>query len=418
MNLVPSYNTLIVLAGTSLLGAGAGLAGCFAMLRRQALLGDALAHAGLPGLCLAFWLWGERSLPVLLLGALVSGIAGIMAIAAIGRFTRVKQDAAIGIVLSTFFGAGMVLSRMIQNRVSSGSRAGLDSYNLGKTAGMISTDVYLIGGIALVALIMIVALYKEFKLVSFDPAFARVQGWPATALDLLLTLLVAIMVVIGLPAVGVVLMAAMLILPAAAARFWTDRLGVMLVLSALIGAGIGGLGTLASAQFSLSPAGPVIVLVGTAAFTVSLLIAPRRGVVARVLAETAYHRRLDEQKVLAGLREAEGDEPLAVELPPWRFAATAGRGARRRRAALQRLMVQGFVRPILGGGFSLLPSGQQRADLVERGRKLWVALLLRYPELAHGYAELDAETIDDLLPAKIVAELEADMASAAPEWSP
>ncbi len=165
-----AYNTLVVLAGTSLLGAGAGLVGCFAVLRRRALLGDALAHAGLPGICLAFWFWGERSMPVLLLGALLTGILGVVVVSLVRGYTRIKEDAAIGIVLSTFFGAGMVLSRMIQNRLTTGSKAGLDSYNLGKTAGMIATDVYLIAGVSLVCLLVVLVCYKEFKLVAFDPA--------------------------------------------------------------------------------------------------------------------------------------------------------------------------------------------------------------------------------------------------------
>lgn len=287
-----AYNTIVVLAGTSLLGAGSGLVGLFAVLRRRALLGDALAHAGLPGLCVAFWLWGERSLPVLLLGALASGVLGVGCVAVLRGATRIKEDAAIGIVLSTFFGAGMVLSRMIQNRVVAGSKAGLDSYTLGKTAGMIASDVYLVGGVSLACLLVVLVCYKEFKLVSFDPAFARVQGWSALALDLLLTMLVAVMVVIGLPAVGVVLMAALLILPAAAARFWTDRLGAMLILSAVLGAGIAACGTAASSRFSLSPAGPVIVLVGAAVFIVSMLLAPRHGAVAGWLADRAFARRL------------------------------------------------------------------------------------------------------------------------------
>lgn len=277
-----TYNTLIVLAGTGLLGANAGLVGAFAVLRGRSLTGDALAHAALPGLCVAFLLVGERSLPAMMAGALVSGLVGVLIITALRRATRVKEDAAIGIVLSVFFGAGIALSGIIQKRTTTGSKAGLDSFILGKTAGILAADVAWIGGVSLFSLALIGLLYKEFKLTAFDPGFGRVQGWPVLLLDLALMGLIALAVVFGLPAVGVVLMAALLILPAASARFWTDRLGTLLVLSSLIGLGIGLAGTAVSANRAGLPAGPIITLVGTLGFAFSAIAAPRRGVLARL----------------------------------------------------------------------------------------------------------------------------------------
>lgn len=277
------YNTAIVLAGVSILGASCGLVGVFAVLRRRALTGDALAHAALPGLCLAFLVVGARYLPALLAGALVTGLLGVLIISGLRHGTRIREDAAIGIVLSVFFGAGVVLSRLIQNKTTTGSKAGLDSYILGKTAGMLAQDVYLIGGLALACLLVIVLLYKEFQLIAFDPDFAKTQGWPVLRLDLLLMMLLAVTVVIGLPAVGVVMIAALLILPPATARFWTDRLGVLLVLAASIGCGTGALGTLLSAHYATLPAGPIIVLCGSGLFLLSALLAPHRGLIARWL---------------------------------------------------------------------------------------------------------------------------------------
>lgn len=271
------YNTLIVLCGAALLGAGAGLVGCFAVLRGQALAGDALAHAALPGLCVAFLIVGDRNLPAMLAGALAAGLIGVAVIAGLRRGTRIKSDAALGIVLSVFFGAGVSLSRWIQASVAEGSKAGLDSFILGKTAGMILNDVYWLAGISAASLAVILACYKEFKLVAFDAEFARVQGWPAGWLDALLMGLIAITVVVGLPAVGVVLIAAMLILPAAAARFWTDRLGKMLALSSIFGAAAGIIGVTISAGAHGMPAGPIIVLTATAMFIVSLTFGSRRG---------------------------------------------------------------------------------------------------------------------------------------------
>ena len=229
-----AYNTIVVLLGVSILGAGAGMVGSFAVLRKRALTGDAVAHAALPGVCVAFLILGQRNLTFMLLGALASGVLGIVIIAALCRWTRVREDAAIGIVLSVFPGLGFALSRMIQNMTTSGSKAGLESFILGKTAGMTRPDVYLILASALFCLAVVLILYKEFKVVAFDSGFARSLGWPIYWLDLLLMSLIAVAVVIGLPAVGIIMMAALLILPGAAARFWTDSLGWLLSIVIII----------------------------------------------------------------------------------------------------------------------------------------------------------------------------------------
>ncbi len=275
------YNTLIVLLGVGLLGAAAGPVGAFTVLRRRALVGDALAHATLPGLCIAFVLAGERDLFWLLTGAFVSGLAGVGLLALMARYSRIKEDAAIGVVLSVFFGVGIAMLGVIQKR--GGAHAGLESYILGKTAGLLLSDVYVLAGLAAGCLAALALFYKELKLVSFDRDFAATQGWPTAALDFLSLALVAVVVVAGLPTVGVVLMAALLIVPAAAARFWTDRLGVLLPLSSAFGLITGVLGAALSASHAALPAGPVIVLVGAALFLASALLAPGRGVIARWL---------------------------------------------------------------------------------------------------------------------------------------
>jgi len=285
-----AYNTRIVLIGVCLLGAAAGLVGTFALLRRRALVGDALAHAALPGVCVAFLLVG-RWLPGLLMGALVSGLLGVGVIAFLRRYTRVKEDAAIGIVLSVFFGMGIVLSGIIQRTVKDGSKAGLDSYIFGKTVGMVLADVQWIALVAALALAAILLVYKEAKLLVFDSDFARVQGLPVAWLDFLLMALLAVVVVIGLPAVGVVMMAALLILPGSAARFWSDRFGVVLTLATVFGAAIGVVGVLLSDRFERLPTGPIIVLAGTALFLFSMFCAPRRGLIARWL--QSRHRVLE-----------------------------------------------------------------------------------------------------------------------------
>lgn len=406
-----SYNTLIVLLGTSLLGANAGLVGTFALLRRRALLGDALAHATLPGLCLAVLLVGGRHLPMMLGGALVTGLIGVTTVAALRRWTRIKEDAALGIVLSVFFGAGIALSQIIRRHLEGGSAAGLESYIFGKTAGMIRADLYLFAAVAAASLAVIWLLYKEFKVSSFDPGFAQVQGWPTLGLDLLLMALIAVGVVIALPAVGVVLMAALLILPTAAARFWTDRLAHLLIIAAAFGCAIGATGTAISSRYSELPAGPTIVLVGTAVFVVSILFAPRRGGIARVVRHYRFRDRLQDERLLAAvydLAEQTPDfsTPIGAEALWSRRAWTPARTHQ----LLDRAARRGLLEP-RDGKWVLTEPGVAEAARAARADRLWRLFLTEHPELASGVADLDAETFDEALGPELVEELERKLAA-------
>ncbi|MBI1322368.1 iron chelate uptake ABC transporter family permease subunit [bacterium] len=274
------YNTLIILAGTSLLGLVSGLVGTLAVLRRRALAGDALAHATLPGLCIAFLVVGHRHLPSLLLGAACTGLFGLACVSILCRSSRIKDDAALALVLGVFFGAGIVLSRWIQNRATEGSKAGLDSFLLGKTSGMILADVELIAAVSAFVLIVIVALFKEFQVTLFDTAFARATGWPTGTMDLLLMLLIGLVVVAGLPSVGVVLITSLLVIPAAAARFWTDRFETMALISSILGMIACVSGVVISTLIEDLPTGALMTLCATGLFVVSALFSPR-GVIAR-----------------------------------------------------------------------------------------------------------------------------------------
>ncbi|MDB5390948.1 MAG: hypothetical protein JWM11_6594 [Planctomycetaceae bacterium] len=405
-----TYNTLIVLIGTSLLGASAGLVGSFAVLRRRSLTGDALAHAALPGLCVAFLIVGERSLPAMLLGAFASGLLGIGVISGLRRWTRIKEDTAIGIVLSVFFGAGIVLSRCIQNTPGTGSKAGLDSYILGKTAGMIFQDVVLIAGLAAFCLGILLLFYKEFRVVSFDPSFARVQGWPAVSLDLLLMSLIAVAVVIGLPAVGVVLMASLLILPGASARFWTDELDWLLVLATIFGLLTGGVGTLISTWYSLLPAGPIIVLTGTALFLLSLFFAPRRGAIARWLSAYRVHSQLRRDKLLTLLHDV--SEPYWPESSEWTIEDLASRKSwppRTLKGLLHNLVIWGQLDVSPEGKYRLTQSGWQMSAELARNQRLWQLILTEHAEWSGCLANLDQTDVRECVPAEFHAQLDREL---------
>lgn len=269
--------TVIVVIGTALLGIASGMVGTFAVLRRRALTGDVVAHSALPGLCLAFLLFQSKSIFVLLGGALVTGLLGAVTVSVLTRVTKLKDDAVQGIVLSVFYGTGIALTRVIQNNYRNTNEADLESFLIGRAATMLKSDVIQIASVTLVLSVIVILLYKELKLLSFDRQFCDVQGLAATPLDLTLMLLTAVTVVVGLPAVGVVLMAALLIIPPAAARFWTDRLSTMMTISSVFGALSGIIGTLLSARWEGLPTGPLVVLTSTFLFVLSWIVAPHRG---------------------------------------------------------------------------------------------------------------------------------------------
>lgn len=424
-----NYLTLIALLGTCLLGSVAGVLGSFAVLRRRALVGDLLSHAALPGLCLAFLVLGRSEFLGMLAGALVSGLAGVALITLVCRWTRTKEDAALGIVLSTFFGGGIVLSSIIQNRPGT-EPAGLQSYIYGQVVGMTRVDLYMLAGVSVVALLLVVLLYKEFQVLSFDVGFARSQGWPTLALDMTMMGTLALVTVAGLPAVGVVLMAALLILPGATARFWTNRLGPLLLLSGVLGGLTAAGGTLLTAGGlerwlgfdplglgqggSGLPTGPVIVLCGTAIFLFSVFFAPRRGVIARLWAALRMQRRTARENLLRTLYELA--EPHLPDLPEIAIDKLLGHRAWSRSRA--RRLAAWAVRAGLGqrgpGGIRLSRRGLAEAGRLVRAHRLWELFLIQGADVAPDHVDRDADAIEHLLSPEMLGRLEADLAARGP----
>lgn len=292
--LVYDYTLRNVAMGSAILGVAGGALGCFAVLRRQGLYGDALAHATLPGVCVAFLLSGAKVPAFLLLGAAASAGLGAVLITATVGATRVKQDAALGTVLSVFFGFGTVLLTYIAG-TGNASQAGLNSFIFGQAATIVQADVVTTGALAAAAMAVVALLFKQFKLLSFDPAFAASLGYPVGRLNALLTGLVVVAIIVGIRTVGVILMAAMLITPAVAARQWTDRLGVMVGVSALFGAASGVIGAVVSASGANLPTGPLVVLTATGILGLSLLVGARHGFLWAALRGRRHRRRVHDQ---------------------------------------------------------------------------------------------------------------------------
>ena len=362
--LLTDFTIQNVMVGAALLGIVSGVLGSFAVLRKQSLLGDTLSHAALPGICIGFMLAGTRDLPMLLAGALVTGALAALAMVALTRTTRLKTDAGLGIALSISFATGVVLLTHIQASGNAG-QGGLESFLFGQAAAILRSDLYLMGGVGAVALSIVLIFWKEFKLVSFDPEYARTLGLPILALDIAITTIIALAVVIGLQMVGVVLMAAMIVAPAVAARQWSNRLSTMVVLAALFGMASGLFGALVSATARGLSTGPLIVLAASAIVLVSLAIAPGRGIVWEWLQHWKNRRNLPARRVLTTLYRLaaeHGDPAYRAEqamLDAYHGTATA--------PSLERLKSRGLVVPTehapeFTPHWTLTPSGLREAE--------------------------------------------------------
>jgi manganese/zinc/iron transport system permease protein len=298
--LFSDYTLQTVLVGSIILGVTSGILGSFALLRQQSLLGDAIAHATLPGVGLAFLLTQEKSPLVLLIGAGLAGWLGTILVKVITENTRIKRDAALGITLSVFFGLGLVILTIAQ-KLPNATKAGLDKFLFGNAATLLRSDVTTMIWLSAMIFGVLALCWKEFKLIVFDQDFAKSLGLRVQAFDITLTTLIVMTIVIGLQTVGVVLMSAMIVAPAAAARQWTDRLGAMVVIAAFFGAVCGAAGSVTSSLVLNLPTGPTIVVYLSAVVIVSLLLAPNRGLLWDYLRAARSRRRIMTTSMLKNL---------------------------------------------------------------------------------------------------------------------
>ncbi|MEM1212455.1 MAG: iron chelate uptake ABC transporter family permease subunit [Planctomycetota bacterium] len=416
LTLQAGYNTTTVLISTTLLGIAAGIIGVFTLLRKRALMSDALAHATLPGIAGAFIAaallgFNGRSLPVLLAGATVTGVLGVLTVQWLVRHTRLREDASIGLVLSVFFGAGAVLLSLIQT-MQTGNAAGLTGFIYGKTATLSADDARLMAGIAVAAVVATGLLLKEFSLVCFNDAFAKVDGWPVSVIDLLMMSLVVIVTVAGLQAVGLILVVAMLIIPAVSARFWTQRVGVLVLLAALIGGLCGYLGSAISALLPRQPAGAVIVLTSGVIFLFSMLVAPSRGILAAALRRLRLKLGIAADHLLELAYLTYRDRPPGSPGGPVHANAIDQLKRKRGWGPLTSLLVNlHLARRGLGrssdGYFVPSPAGLERGRQVCRNHRLWEQYLVSYADIAPSHLDWTVDQVEHVLSGEIVLELEA-----------
>ncbi|MGA1193006.1 MAG: iron chelate uptake ABC transporter family permease subunit [Kiritimatiellia bacterium] len=419
--LLKHYNTRLVMLSTGLLGAASGLVGSFLLLRKRSLIGDALSHAALPGIGLMFMFMvlaggTGKALGGLLLGAAVTGVLGVGMVLAIRNTTPLKDDTAMGIVLSVFFGIGIAILGMVQT-MPQASAAGLETFIYGKTASMVRQDLILIAISAALSLIAVIVFYKEFTLLCFDEQYASSQGWPVLLLELLLMALVCVVTVVGLQAVGLILIIALLITPAAAARFWTHRMGTTLWLAGIIGGISGWLGAGVSALFPRLPAGAVIVLMAATVFLFSLIFGSARGVLRRVSLAARLRKKVGRQHLLRAAFELMEADAEALGVPVRNTPVPLERLERHRswhpaevRKLLNTARREDHLEPAESGLVRLSEAGYGEAQRITRNHRLWEMYLIEHADVAPGHVDRDADMVEHILGADLVRKLEDELA--------
>lgn len=402
-------NVQTVTLGVMLLGASAGMTGSFALVRKRALIGDAIAHSVLPGVCLAFILTNQKHPIFLIIGAAVTGWLSLMFMDFITRHSKIKPDAAIGVVLSLFFGLGILLLTAIQNS-GSGNQAGLDKFLFGKAASLTREDVWVFSILALLIVTSIVAFFHVFRFVAFDRDFSMARGLPIQWIELLLSTITVLAVAAGIQAVGVVLMAALLITPAATARFWTNSLWRMSLWAAVLGAAAGVLGAWISYLAPAMPTGPWIVVFLSAMALFSAFFAPQ-GIFARHLLQRGNSRKILSENIVKTFYLLQENLSAGTHVVTFEALCQSGNfSSRELRKGLKLLQRKGLVEMISSGQqWQLTPSGISESRRVVRLHRLWELYLSHRLGMAADHVHESAEAIEHLLTPEMEKHLLEDL---------
>jgi len=397
------------LIGALLFGAVCGLLGSFIVVRKMALFGDAISHAVLPGVALGF-LWSMSKDPVaILIGATLSGLAGSLLVGAIRRTTRIKQDAALGIVLASFFAIGLCLIRIIQNNEGASKITGLKSYLFGDVAVLDRYDVITMGVVVILTVILFGLLYRPFLAISFDRQFAVSIGFPVRILEALFQMFLAFAIVISLQAVGVVLVSAMLITPAATAYLLVDRMHRMLWIAMGVGMLSAVIGVFLSFLGSNLPTGPFMVLSASSIFTMAYLFSPKYGRFTKWLRYRARVKKVREENSLKSIYkvlesrglESSGNRVLMKDLSSHRKMSIAGLVKE-----IKNMQRSGLVK-LKGDKVSLTDDGFDKARSIVRNHRLWELYLTNEANYATDHVHDDAEKVEHFLSEEEVSELES-----------
>ncbi|HBH22160.1 MAG TPA: zinc ABC transporter permease [Cytophagales bacterium] len=398
-------NVRTVVLGSILLTSSSAIIGAFTFLRKKALVGDAVAHSVLPGICLAFMIGGAKDPLILIPGAFLAGWLSMILIDKITLHSRIKEDTAIGMVLSVTFGLGILMLTFIQHS-GNANQSGLDHFLFGKAAAMLGSDVIIFSAIALLMVLTVSFLFKEFALVCFDREYASSMGLPVKRLDFLMTSLTVLAVVIGIQAVGVVLMAAMLITPAAAARFWTDNLKLMIIMAAVIGAVSGFTGALVSYLYPSMPTGPWIVVVASVFAFISFFFAPKKGILQYMIKQRRIRLMINEENIIkAGYHIGEDRKDFTSSMTATDLIRRRPMPESKLKGHLAKLTRQGYFRKH-SQGWELTNAGYKKGSRLVRIHRLWELYLTEYLNIASDHVHEDAETIEHFITPELEKQLE------------
>ncbi len=398
-------NVRLVVAGSIILCGMAAIVGCFTFLRKRALVGDAISHSVLPGVCLAFILTGEKNPLYFLIGAILSGMLSLMIMEALTRSKQVRPDTAIALMLSVFFGVGIVLLTSIQHS-GNASQAGLDKFLFGKAASITLEDIQLFSISSILILGILFLFLRGFTAISFDEEFAISVGFPVKMLRFGLSFITVWAVSVGIQAVGVVLMSALLITPALTARLWTNSMQKLLFLAMVIGMFSGYMGAFVSYTAPAMPTGPWIVVVATVVAGLSMLFAPQRGLLAQWFEKEKNRNKTLEENILKlfyqiGEKTGNALKPV-LEEDLINYRAFSNRQLHK---GLKLLEKKGLVSMSLHA-WSLSLGGEVEARRIVRLHRLWELYLQQYLNLDPDHVHDDAEAMEHVITPEIEAQLD------------
>lgn len=398
-------NTFYVTFGAILITVSAAMVGCFSFLQKKALTGDAVAHAVLPGVCLGFILSGTKDPVFLVTGAFATGWLSLLFVDKIVEKSKIKEDTAIGLILSVFFGLGVLMLSVIQHS-GNANQTGLESFLFGKAAALVEKDLITFSIICTIIMVTVFAFFKDFMLISFDKPYARSMGVPVKLLDFMLTSLTVLAVVVGIQAVGVVLMAAMLITPAAAARAWTDNLRYMVFIAAVLGMLSGVFGTFISYVYPSMPTGPWIVMIISALAIFSLFFGIKRGIVFKAIKVGRFKQKIVEENLMKLFYQLGEKEDDFFRSYAQNELLERGKFTKPQLiSALFRAEKEGFIE-IAKKQFKLTKEGLAKGQRTLKLHRLWEVYLTEYLRIAPDHVHEDAESIEHIITPELEEKLE------------
>ncbi|QDH80384.1 iron chelate uptake ABC transporter family permease subunit [Echinicola soli] len=398
-------NVLMVVTGIVLLSISAAMVGTFTFLDKKALVGDAISHAVLPGVCLAFMISGNKNPYWIVSGAFVTGALSTYTITWVANYTKLKEDTVIASVLSIFFGVGIVMMTQLQ-QTGNASLSGLDHFIFGNAISIVGQDLWVYGFLALAIIIVILVFYKEFQLMVFNRSFAESVGLPVKRLEFLFNSLMVLAVVTGIQAIGVVLMAALLITPAAAAKFWTNRLSLMLLIAVIFSVVSGIVGAYISFVLPHMPTGPWVVIVLSLIAFLSFFFSTKKGILTKWISKRNYQRKIHRDHILKALFSAneQGHEGLSSSEV---YANFPGKSFRTQ-YAINKLGKEGYIyeKQLV---ISLTKKGIKEAGRIVRLHRLWELYMTEYMNIAPDHVHDSAEKLEHIITPELERQLDKNL---------